>query len=208
MVSSMSAFVSDGIFCDNCFKACQPFCWCSVRIQRTHFIGELRGRFSAGNPQVGEPVAQLLTRDVRLKYGQLPDGTKLEASVIFAPIRPGIQLLGQAAQPKVVKRLMASVTEGTLRFNPVTKHLARTAGACVFCTMLEIGPCDYLDEIEPLTEPPALRTLAVAVAAAAPADKALQRGLLERFLDKVRPTSKGWDMANDVRAKDSAKGPP
>jgi hypothetical protein len=38
-----------------------------------------------------------------------------------------------------------------LTFNQTTKHLARSRGACIFCPMLEVGPCDYEDELEPLS---------------------------------------------------------
>ena len=49
------------------------------------FIGELTGGFSKGDPRVDEPVAKLLEREVTLRYGTHPDGTVLDADVIFAP---------------------------------------------------------------------------------------------------------------------------
>ncbi len=158
------------------------------------FIGELQGRFSVGAPTVGEPVAQLLNREIRLKYGDLPDGTLLDARVIFAPHPTGDPANWAAARPKVIGQLKAAAQAGGLKYNAANGHLARTKGACVFCTMLDIGPCDYLAEIQPLANPPAL----TAGGAAAPAgpEKETQTQLLSLFVKHSAPDPSGWAQSD------------
>jgi hypothetical protein len=97
------------------------------------FIGELRGRFSAGSPRVGDTVSELLDRDVRLRYAVLADQTFLEARVIFAPHPAGDPQAWGESQPRVLARLVAAARAGALRYDPTTKHLARTARSCSLC---------------------------------------------------------------------------
>jgi hypothetical protein len=158
------------------------------------FIGEMQGRFSAGTPHVGEPVDALLGREILLKYGDLPDGTQLDAKVIFAPHPTGNPAEWSAARGRVLGQLRAAAIAGRLRYNPATQHLARTGGACVFCTMLEIGDCDYLQEIRPLTAPPVLAGAAVP---GFDVDKPLQTRLLREFLGGTRPVEEGWVASDD-----------
>jgi len=158
------------------------------------FIGGLQGRFSAGNPKVGDPVAALLDREVLLKYGDLPDGGVLDARVIFAPHPTGNPADWQAARPKVVAALAAATHAGRLLFRPETGHLARPSGSCVFCTMLEIGPCDYLDEIKPLAVPPALAAEGLPGTAV---DKPVQSALLAEFLESVHEAPEAWRASDD-----------
>ena len=89
-----------------------------------------------------------------------------------------------------MKRLVDAAKAGRIALNPQTKHLARSAGSCVFCTMLEIGPCDYKDEIRPLVAPPMLHA-AGAPDAVAP-DKQLQRELLAGFVAELKPQRAAW----------------
>ena len=146
------------------------------------FIQELAPRFSVGAPTPGEPVEELLAREIRVQFGS-DKGTVLDARVIFAPHITGNPAEFAPARDAVVAQLVAEAHAGRLRVNPVTKHLSRGAGACVFCPMLEIAPCDYVDELRPLAQPPALApTPAAAVAApisVAGVERAFQAGLRE-----------------------------
>ena len=146
------------------------------------FIHELAPRFSVGAPTPGEPVEELLAREIRLQFGS-DKGTVLDARVIFAPHITGNPAEFAPARDAVVAQLVAEAHAGRLRVNPVTRHLSRGAGACVFCPMLEIAPCDYVDELRPLAQPPALApTPAAAVAApisVAGVERAFQAGLRE-----------------------------
>src|SRR4029434_11210744 len=115
------------------------------------FLGEMAGHFTQGNPQDGEDVRDLLDRDIRLRYGTLPDGTDLEAKVIFSPHFTGTPEAFAQFRPKVLAQLVSAAHEGVLTFNQTTRHLALSRGACIFCPMLEVGPCDYEDDLEPLS---------------------------------------------------------
>lgn len=150
----------------------------------TALIAELQGRFSAGDPKPNDKVDDLLDRDVRIKYGSA-GGKDLDALVLFAPHPTGDPQTWAKARPRFMKRLVDAAKAGRIALNPQTKHLARSAGSCVFCTMLEIGPCDYKDEIKPLAAPPMLH------AAAAP-DKDLQREMLAGFLAELKPQRAAW----------------
>jgi hypothetical protein len=132
------------------------------------FINELAERFSVGAPKPGESVAELNQREIRLRYG-LADGVPLEARVIFAPHITGNPAEFAPARAGVVAQLIAEATSGGLRFHKATGHLWRSAGACVFCPMLEISGCDYADELRPLALPPELAPEAADRAVRAPA---------------------------------------
>ena len=162
------------------------------------FIGELAGGFSKGDPKVEEPVAQLLEREVILDYGILPNGTAFGADVIFAPHPTGDPTHWATARPKVVQRLQAAASAGRFAFNPATGHLSRATGSCVFCTMLEIGPCDYLAEIHPLVPAPTSGTpLRAAASAGRPLEKAVQTDLLAEFVSRLRPASAWVGVCRD-----------
>ncbi len=160
------------------------------------FIGELTGSFSKGDPRVDEPVAELLGKEVTLDYGKLPDGTALDADVIFAPHPTGDPTHWAAARPKVVQKLQSAAVSGRFAFNPTTGHLSRAKGSCVFCTMLEIGPCDYVAEIHPLVHPPVVSSQLTTATPTVPlVEKSVQRDMLSEFMSKLRPASAGWGAA-------------
>jgi len=164
-------------------------------------IGTLKGRFSMGNPKVGEPVTELIKRDIRIQYGE-SGGKVLDAVVLFAPHPTGDPQNWAKARPTFMERMTQLGQSGRLKLNPDTGHLARTQGSCVFCTMLEIGKCDYLNEIKPLETPPEL------MAAPAPTDapdKPLQNALMESFYADLQRERTGWDLADDAVNTDSAK---
>jgi len=167
------------------------------------FIGELTGSFSKGDPKVDQPVADLLEKEVVLEYGKLRGGAALDAEVIFAPHPTGDPTHWAAARPKVVKKLQTAAASGRFVFNSATGHLSRTKGTCVFCTMLEIGPCDYIAEIQPLDQPSISSSRTTTSAASIPVvDKAVQSEMLSAFTAKLRPASRGWRTAET--AKDAA----
>jgi hypothetical protein len=150
------------------------------------FLGEMAGRFTQGNPQAGEDVRDLLDRDIRLRYGTLPDGSDLEAKVIFSPHFTGTPAAFAQFRPKVLAHLVSAAQEGVLTFNQTTKHLGRSRGACVFCPMLEVGPCDYEDELEPVSLQP--RFFAVGASnAQIKAEKDTQLNLLAQIEPTARP---------------------
>lgn len=126
------------------------------------FISAMDGKFTKGNPQPQEPLAELIKREIRLEFGRAPDGTTLDARVIFSPhvsARPD----DFAAQRDVlVTHLADEVTAGRLRLNPTTGHLARKRGGCLFCenALYNIGPCDYRAELQPLADASGLDVLA------------------------------------------------
>ncbi len=162
------------------------------------FIGEVQGRFSKGNPAVGEPVTDLLNREILLKYGDLPNGDVLDARVIFAPHPTGNPAAWDLAKPKVIAQLVQAVQSGRVTLNAQTKHLARTRGSCVFCTMLEIGPCDYEAEIEPLAVPPVLAgAMALPLVAI---DKPMQHDLLAAFQKTAAASAEGWKRSDEPAA--------
>ncbi len=116
------------------------------------FITALAGRFVEGDPKPDEPLADLFGRTIRLRYGQLSDGTNLDARVVFMPhasARPAEfdEMLGRS-----IDCLEEEVESGALVFRPQTGHLARGRGMCVFCSnaLYRIGPCDYEQELQPI----------------------------------------------------------
>ena len=164
------------------------------------FVAEMQGRFSMGDPKPGDQIKDLLQKTVRLRYGSRDDGTPLEARVIFSPHITGNPAEFGPARQRVLDQLIEEANLGGIQFNSATGHLSRPAGSCVFCTMLDIGPCDYLSEIKPLKTLPTL-------AAATPesptpelmAEKLEQRRLLNEFLARKKPADekKGWELSAD-----------
>jgi hypothetical protein len=120
------------------------------------FIGEMQSRFVEGNPQPGDRLDDLMERTIRMEYGQLQDGTTLSTRVIFAPHITGNPQDFEPARALVVEQLVEEANAGRLAYNSETKHLRRPRGGCVFCPMLDIGDCDYAEELEPITDAPVL----------------------------------------------------
>ena len=149
---------------------------------------------------MNEPVTELIKRDIRIEYGE-SDGQPLEALVLFAPHPTGNPDDWAKAKPFFNERMKSLGNSGRLKLNPDTGHLVRTMGSCVFCTMLQIGPCDYKDEIQPLTTPPGL----LADAPIEAPDKPVQNALLAEFMATLQREPGGWDAADDFDVRDTAK---
>jgi hypothetical protein len=121
--------------------------------------------------------------------------------VIFAPHITGNPAEFAPARDAVVGQLVAEANAGGLRLNAATRHLARGAGACVFCPMLDIAPCDYLDELRPLAKPPELAP-ARAAGIAEPvsivgAERAFQDGLRQGLPIRT-PIGVAWGDTNET----------
>lgn len=159
------------------------------------FIEEMAGNFIVGNPQPNEPVASLLERDIRLRYGTLPDGTDLSAKVIFSPHITGDPQTFAAARAKVLAQFVSAAQEGLLQLNAATGHLVRARGSCVFCPMLEIGKCDYEQELQPVSLQAGLLA-ASATTANLMKEKAVHISLLESMSEPVAEPS--WAVTDDT----------
>jgi hypothetical protein len=82
------------------------------------FVGEMAKRFTVGAPRVGEPLRTLMKREVRMRYGILPDGTALEARVIFAPHITGDAYDFAKARDHVVNQLVDEARSENTVYNP------------------------------------------------------------------------------------------
>ncbi|GFG52561.1 hypothetical protein CQY20_09260 [Mycolicibacterium agri] len=116
------------------------------------FIAALSGRFVEGAPEPGERLADLFERTIRIRYGQLSDGTNLDARVIFMPHASARPQEFDAMLTRAIDVLDEEVEGGNLVFRPQSGHLQRGRGMCVFCSnaLYRIGPCDYEQELRPI----------------------------------------------------------
>jgi hypothetical protein len=154
------------------------------------FNAELRGRFVKGAPRPDEPLERLMEREVRLSYGELPDGSTLDARVVFSPHITGDPRHFERARDRVVAQIAEEAQAGRVVFDQGSGHLRRPPGACVFCPMLEIGPCDYVDDLRPLS-PPA-RLTADSPMPLLQDEKRVQAALLAKALETAPPVERAW----------------
>jgi cytosine/adenosine deaminase-related metal-dependent hydrolase len=119
------------------------------------FIAAMYGKFTKGDPQPQEPIAELIKREIRLEFGRAPDGTTLDARVIFSPHISARPDDFDAQRDAIISHLAAEVDAGGLQLNAATGHLARKRGGCLFCenALYSIGPCGYRAELQPLATP-------------------------------------------------------
>lgn len=160
------------------------------------FNQELQSRFTIGAPERGEAVEQLMERHIRLRFGDLPDGRELDTRVIYAPHITGDPRHFAAARDKVVAQLVEEADAGRLTVRRDTGHLARPAGACVFCPMLEIGPCDYEAELQPLSDEPTLT--ADSPISSLIAEKRLNAELLAGVVEHAPPVAEAWQGTDET----------
>ena len=161
------------------------------------FVGEMSDCFTVGDPRPGESLKALMRREIRLRYGELPDGTALEARAIFAPHATGDPREFATARRHVIAQLIDEAKAGRITFNPDTGHLRRPAGTCVFCPMLEIGPCDYVHELQPLSVAPRPRG-GDATVDELQYDKLVQQRLMSEVSVSAPPVRQVWGDTDDV----------
>jgi hypothetical protein len=160
------------------------------------FNQELHDRFSSDRPERGESIASLMQRHVRLRFGDLPNGDELDARVIYSPHITGNPQEFAPARAHVVGQLVEEARAGRLPFNFQTGHLMRPAGACVFCPMLEIGPCDYEAELRPLIDEPTLT--ADSPIASLLAEKAVAEQMLDGVVESAPPVATAWANTDEI----------
>jgi len=160
-------------------------------------IGELGSAFSTGDPKVDESLDQLLKREIRFRYGKLADGKELDARVIFAPHATGNPQEWAAAREQVVNQLVEEAQRGAIAYDANSKHLLRPAGLCVLCPMLEIGPCDYVDQLRPISNIPTPAIAADAPVEHLQSEKKEQTRLLEAIETSRIPRGR-WEAADDA----------
>ena len=153
--------------------------------------------FTVGDPRPGESLKALMRREIRLRYGELPDGTTLEARAIFAPHATGDPRDFAVARRHVIAQLVDEAKAGRITFNPDTGHLRRPAGTCVFCPMLEIGPCDYVHELQPLSVAPRPRGGEPAIDELQH-DKLVQQRLMSEVTVSAPPVRQAWGDTDEV----------
>jgi hypothetical protein len=166
------------------------------------FIAELQERFTSGSPKPGESIEKLMGREVRLSYGSTPDGRELDARVIFSAHPTGDPKEYEKVKARVIEQLVEETRGGGLAYDAATKHLKRPPGACVFCPMLEIGPCDYLDELKPLSGAP--RLSADSPVGELQQEKELQGGLMDGIVESAPPVDKAWAGSDETEAAEVA----
>ena len=71
--------------------------------------------------------------------------------------------------------------------------------------MLEIGPCDYVAEIRPLTHAPFQGIQSTTAAMSIPSEKSAQNELMSQFISKLRPKSRAWHAAEAAPDAAAAK---
>ena len=168
------------------------------------FIAAMDGHFTEGDPQPGESLDALLSREIRLGYGTTSTGVELSARVIFSPHASANQTEFQKFKVKMVDILSEEVNAGRLAFNPQTGHLARPLGNCIFCSnsLYHILECEYKAELQPISpqEVPALMADTAPQQADVAKENAEQARLLENFLNvkaarpRTGPTPSGADL--------------
>jgi hypothetical protein len=160
------------------------------------FNAELQGRFVAGAPERDEPLDRLMQREVRIAYGEPPDGPGLQARVVYAPHVTGDPGQFAAARERVLAQLVEEAQAGRLAFNQASGHLGRPPGGCVFSPTFDIGPCDYAGELRPL--PAAPRPTAAAPGSPSQAEKRQQAAMLAGVVNAAPPVEDAWSATDET----------
>jgi hypothetical protein len=154
------------------------------------FNQELRSRFAKGAPEPRESLESLERREVRISYGDLPDGSTLDARVVYSPHITGDPSHFAEARDRVVAQMVEEVRAGRLAYDPTAGHLRRPPGSCVFCPMLEIGPCDYVDQLRPLGVD--FRLTAAEPSVSPLEDKRVSAALMAGVVEAAPPVEEAW----------------
>jgi hypothetical protein len=110
--------------------------------------------------------------------------------VVFSPHITGDPRRFEQARDRIVDQLAAEARAGRVVFDQRSGHLGRPPGACVFCPMLEIGPCDYVEDLRPLSPP--TRLTADSPATLLQDEKRVQEGLLAKVAEAAPPVERAW----------------
>ncbi len=115
------------------------------------FINEFKHLF-VGNIPTTHNTNELVEDSYYISFGQDSEGNELKCYVIFSPHISGNPTVYAAKRQKVLDHFVKAANDGFIGVNQNTKHLKRSKGSCIFCPMLEIGGCDYEDELEPISD--------------------------------------------------------
>jgi hypothetical protein len=159
------------------------------------FIEALQDRFIEGDPQPTEKVKDLILRKHILKYGALANGEELTARVIFSEHITGNPSQYKVVRAKIIEQLVEEANAGNIKLNTNSGHLLRPKGSCVLCPMLEIGKCDYENELVPITDHPVLTADSSAMLLFE--EKKAQLELMNMIPQKVNFTESAWDENPD-----------
>jgi len=162
------------------------------------FITAMSGKFTRGDPKPREPIADLLEREIRLRFGHADDGESLDARVIFSPHVSARPDDFEEARQRIIDQLVAEVKAGGIALNPATGHLTRKRGGCVFCRndLYSIGPCDYRTELRPIATAEGPGPLDDDPRVATMAERAAQLKLMETFM--ATSPSSNIDLLDDA----------
>jgi hypothetical protein len=159
------------------------------------FIEALQDRFIEGDPQPTEKVKELIVRKHILKYGELASGEELTARVIFSEHITGNPTQYKVVRTKIIEQLAEEANAGNIKLNSNSGHLLRPKGSCVLCPMLEIGKCDYENELVPITDHPVLTADSSAMLLYE--EKKAQLELMNISPQKINFTESAWDENPD-----------
>jgi hypothetical protein len=158
------------------------------------FISTFKEAFTEGQPAVNESIESLLKRKIVLRLGELPGGEVATARIIFAPHITGDPVKFKASKTKIIDQLEEEAKSKNIQLNTKTGHLIRPAGSCTLCPSMQIGTCDYENEIVSLTGKEKLYPeTAVHLLKA---DKAHQYSMIEK-LSKLKFVSKDWNETKE-----------
>jgi|GEM_PF-606920 cytosine/adenosine deaminase-related metal-dependent hydrolase len=171
------------------------------------FVVAMSDHFTQGDPRPGEPIAELLKREIRLRFGRTATGEELDARIVFSPHASARQDEFAQARDAIVDHLAAEVHAGRLALNPSTGHLTRPRGGCLFCdnALYRIGDCAYRAELQPLAGA-AIGAMADSGTPDPLAERAEHQRLLAAFTKGERKMSDTSEiMAFDDAARDAPR---
>lgn len=181
------------------FQSLPPVLLVFSQSTATALIGELKAqgiRFVSGDPDPSESLNQLADREIRLSYGKTPKGDELTARIIFSPHITGSKEEYENARTRVLDQLVDEARNENITYNKESGHLYRSPGSCLFCPFLEIGDCDYTDELIPLgqSQPVTINSNVSAIES----EKAAQKKLMA-FSSCDKSISFDWCTTDDLR---------
>jgi hypothetical protein len=153
------------------------------------FISTFKNSFIEGDPQVNESLNSLLNKKIVLRLSETINNEPITTRVIFSPHATGSPHAFALARKKVIAQLVNEAETNSIKFNAATRHLARTMGACTFCTMMDIGKCDYANEIKSIVDGTAVHPLFAINKIVA--EKSYQHKMISNF-ENLKFVPKDW----------------